>query len=71
MRIMGNPIERYWGCEACTDYVLYENNNMYYYNKFMDYWEESESRKFYRWKTKADETNMKELRDYYYETLSA
>lgn len=69
MKILGNPIFRSFTSEACTYYRLEENGKSYDYNKFMEYWEDIHTKKFYRWLTNDDIKNMKELRDYYYNSL--
>lgn len=69
MKISGNPIFRSFTSEACTYYRLEENGKSYDYNKFMEYWEDIRTKKFYRWLTNDDIKYMKELRDYYYNSL--
>lgn len=69
MKISGNPIFRSFTSEACTYYRLEENGKSYDYNKFMEYWEDIHTKKFYRWLTNDDIKHMKELRDYYYNSL--
>lgn len=69
MRIAGNPIFRSFTCEACAYYTLRENNKTYKYNRFMEYWENIEDGKFYRWLTDKDKQHMKELEEYYYNSL--
>lgn len=68
MMLKNNKIETPFGSWN-AEIKLHENNNIYYYNYFMGYWENREH-KFYRFLSDKDLEQIEEHKQYYYSTLA-
>lgn len=46
-----------------SELYSYEDGKELHFNKFMDYWEDSETGRFYRWKNSKDDKIIKECHE--------
>ena len=66
--LMGNNLEIPFG--GWNSYIiLHENNKTYEYNYFMEYWEDRDTPKFYRWLNSKDMKDIKEHTEFYFNSL--
>ena len=68
MMLMGNNLEIPFG--GWNSYIiLHENDKTYEYNHFMEYWEDRDTHKFYRWLNSKDMKDIKEHKEFYFNSL--